>query len=522
MTSGSRGRAMGSNPVSPTSGSTVRDHYTTSTPGLMRHLGPRSHSDISRSSYTPSLPETPRTMLSPHATAPYNSNNTMYSNQAYSNVPREPSQTPPFQEQETLLEIRLDDGATTVRPTIHAKIEKGFFISGDECWTCYRRNYFSVNCSFTLEPFPSGRSIYVYEQGQQPQRVQAMAMSLSAAVDGAAGKTVDLVQHTPKRDKGPQCAIQVTRISPTPPNRGHNTNPGSDPHYNYLTSGHPRASPQPVVHLPLQMAPESQSTADQAVNGVTAASPSANTHTFERIQFKSATANNGKRRAQQQYYHLIVELFADVRTSSEQAPKWVKIAKRASSQVVVRGRSPSHYSNEGPNSMGRGGGAGGNIGGRHNMPGWTSMSHLGGQAGYGASSLSRYGMSPNGANNYSLNCHPDTLPGPLPGPQHLMHPHTEMDSMRSYHTSTSHGGNFLPGVDDEPKPAYSYYPGALHQAGLAPPLSSVPVKMEHSVSRADEDGSGHTLPMLTGRSVNDMAHNTSRGIYSYVQAEPSM
>ncbi|KAF2191300.1 hypothetical protein K469DRAFT_368274 [Zopfia rhizophila CBS 207.26] len=40
------------------------------------------------------------------------------------------------------------------------------------------------------------------------------------------------------------------------------------------------------------------------------ASHSGSTHqyTFERIQFKSATTNKGERWAQQQYYHLIVEL----------------------------------------------------------------------------------------------------------------------------------------------------------------------------------------------------------------------
>lgn len=66
--------------------------------------------------------------------------------------------------------------------------------------------------------------------------------------------------------------------------------------------------------------------------------------TFERIQFKTATANNGKRRAAQQYYFLLVELLADV--GSQHPDRWIKVAFRMSAPLVVRGRSPSHYQND--------------------------------------------------------------------------------------------------------------------------------------------------------------------------------
>ena len=47
---------------------------------------------------------------------------------------------------------------TTVTPTLDAKVEKGFFYSGDHVWTCYRRNYFSVNVSYQLSPWiPNAR-----------------------------------------------------------------------------------------------------------------------------------------------------------------------------------------------------------------------------------------------------------------------------------------------------------------------------------------------------------------------------
>ena len=62
---------------------------------------------------------------------------------------------------------------------------------------------------------------------------------------------------------------------------------------------------------------------------------------FERLQFKHATANNGKRRASQEYFAILVEVWAKIRSISE---PWTLIATRKSAPVVVRGRSPGHYS----------------------------------------------------------------------------------------------------------------------------------------------------------------------------------
>ncbi len=249
-------------------------------------------------------------------------------------------ESPPFLEQETINEIFCD--GHTVQPQIEAKIEKGFFYSSDNCWTCYRRNYFSVQCSYSLSPYPSSRPLYLAESGQKThQPIQALGICLSAAVDGPSGKSIELVQHTPKRDKGPQNPIHITKLSPTPP------------------------------FLPLQGVDHHDISHDQTQHSTYSSHqplPTAHQHTFERIQFKSATANNGKRRAQQQYYHLIVELWADVRGVHDKEAKWKKIAQRISHQVVVRGRSPSHYQNEGPQTASaRGGPSGGSGTGSGNL-----------------------------------------------------------------------------------------------------------------------------------------------------------
>lgn len=262
-----------------------------------------------------------------------------------------------------------------VVPRIHAKMEKGFFLSPDRSWTCYRRNYFSVTCSFELAPHIGNGRLCL-----NGQRVQAMGMKLTAAVDDPTGKGIELIQHTPKRDRGPKNTIPIIKISPTPPN-GRPAESTMSPHGVYhvpMSSFHPTGVPTgpqlPLQNLHDDSPPSSRSTSPTGRRhehtysfGHLASSqlpmPGQNIqHTFERVQFKSATANNGKRRASQQYFHLMVELWVDIRADGADKAKWVKIAYTISDKVVVRGRSPSHYKAEnqggGSSSTGRGGSTG--------------------------------------------------------------------------------------------------------------------------------------------------------------------
>ncbi|KAF3938974.1 hypothetical protein ABW19_dt0203535 [Dactylella cylindrospora] len=228
---------------------------------------------------------------------------------------------PPLHDTEFLQKIVTAEGHI-IRPEIHARIDKGFFLS-DNDWTCYRRNYFSVGCSYSLYPQPSGPLYLQRHVGLDP--VNGFAVKISAAVEGAGGKPVELVQHTPKRDKGPQMQPSFIKLVPqsaTPSQLGTGSIPssimrhGAEYDYNYPHSH--------LAHQPL----------NQAV--------------YDRIQFKSATANNGKRRAAQQYYHLIVELYAEVLspTGADPDSSYIMVAKRVSAPMVVRGRSPGHYVDE--------------------------------------------------------------------------------------------------------------------------------------------------------------------------------
>lgn len=178
-------------------------------------------------------------------------------------------------------------------------MDRGFFLA-DNDWTCYRRNYFQVSGAFAIH----GLNHHAYYSSDQESQclvqvdghfypVYNFSMNISARVSNS-DKKIDLVQHTPKRDKGPQSTPQAKLIMP-----GGN----------------------------LQM---SSVGANQSIV------------TFERIQFKTATANNGKRRAAQQYYVCLVDLYAEIDNHGNHQK--VKIASCQSAPLVVRGRSPGHYS----------------------------------------------------------------------------------------------------------------------------------------------------------------------------------
>ncbi|OLY83036.1 Transcription factor vib-1 [Smittium mucronatum] len=292
-------------------------------------------------------------------------------------------------------------------PKLKCKVDRGFFLSSGE-WTCYRRNYFQISSSFELcyEPSsvdgfnsdiissdasfnpdtskdkgdrfnssapssgrddPDSLAPPINSQGETtPQKSNtdnrnqlstspsflvldsqskksfpvssfSLGISAQAVLDDSGNsspsipyKRIDLIQHTPKRDKGPQI---------TPPNL--EIVPVEKPSFN-------RPHPQ-------QRTSNSQMINNNYVPGAnpfSSSSQSNYTVCFERLQFKTATANNGKRRAAQQYYKLILTLYAELKSG-----KRLSIACISSAPLVVRGRSPSHYSDNSSsaNSAGHGG-----------------------------------------------------------------------------------------------------------------------------------------------------------------------
>lgn len=242
----------------------------------------------------------------------------------------------------------MDPNMTNIIPDISGVIDKGTFLSSDREWTYYRRNYLACICSFSLSPSCPGAGIQFTPTPMsgtnttQTLQVYGFAMCISALVADNEQHAIELVQHTPKREKSLISKPSKTPIAPKTSATPHNTSlslhgVGSD-----LSS--------------------SRSLYTDGFGGQTNVGQQVPTeHTFKRIQFRQATQNNGKRRAAQQYYHLVVELRGDVGT---QVPEqFVKVAFRKSAKVTVRGRPPGHYQKERRNSHGNGtGGAAGSGG----------------------------------------------------------------------------------------------------------------------------------------------------------------
>jgi meiosis-specific transcription factor NDT80 len=408
-------------------------------------------------------------------------------------------ESPPFSAQENYGTI-ICDGQNVV-PNIDAKIEKGFFYSSDRVWTCYRRNYFAVNVSFGLSPWtPNGRLYLDQGNGKPQEQIQSMAVSLAAAVDGTAGKTIELIQHTPKRDKGPQLPMKKELLAPNPPGKSHD-------HSGYGLNNFHQPPSQPGPLLPLQ----TESDSSQQYSPASHAS-SNSLHAFERIQFKSATANNGKRRAQQQYYHLIVELWANIQNLRDSEPRWVKVAAKLSHPVVVRGRSPSHYQNEGPhNATARGPGSSGFGGsGQNGMNGRSGGSYSGygnGLSGGGTTAMgsmyrgNTYSLDPSPAGSHSVSSASSLSGGPvegLVGDQHMVE---EEDTK-------------MMGAPHD----YQYYPSALYE-GLPPKSEGTLPLPERRVVKEEYQG---PAPISTGWQIGGCGRFTgmesSRGYYPDVHA----
>ena len=124
---------------------------------------------------------------------------------------------PPLSPTELLYQNIQTTGGQPIRPEIIGKFGKGLFLAEND-WTCYRRNYLQISCSYTLHPSLPAETIMHLMQGGHSTQIQAFAMSISSVVDGDHGKPNELVQHTPKREKGPLMRPGLVVLLPHPLN----------------------------------------------------------------------------------------------------------------------------------------------------------------------------------------------------------------------------------------------------------------------------------------------------------------
>lgn len=157
--------------------------------------------------------------------------------------------------------------------------------------TCYRRNLWQCSGQLTLP-----RSVYNVMDDQGRQIPIAELSASITALESIEGKATEIIS-IPWKSTNPQTG-EENKVAGPPPN----------------------------INLDLSSGQELD--ANRVSVGVS----------WKRLQFKHATANNGRRKGLQQHYVVQITLLGKVKTGET-----IKIAEIQSGPVIVRGRSPRNF-----------------------------------------------------------------------------------------------------------------------------------------------------------------------------------
>lgn len=176
-------------------------------------------------------------------------------------------------------------------------------------WFCYRRNYISVDSSFSLD-VPYDQSQLYLESTGVPIHGFGLSMSVKDKVNDY-DEPVKLMQYTSKRERGPKSDVRIHYVNPE-----MNT-------FNNISSK-PGVDRDPSL-------PYSVNTTIRYWR-----------HRFQHIQFRKATNNRRVNGILQGSVSVSIDLYADVRSSKYDNPVWVKVVSRLSESVAVKGKSPCY------------------------------------------------------------------------------------------------------------------------------------------------------------------------------------
>ncbi|ORZ19774.1 hypothetical protein BCR42DRAFT_489649 [Absidia repens] len=333
-------------------------------------------------------------------------------------------ESPVFGRTKYLGNVYAADQSTVLDVTIQSNIGGGFFLVHND-WTCYRRNYFQITSEFLLKDmvalnYNQDLPCYVRDDEQTFHQVQQFYVGIDGQ-STANGTRVALVQLTTKRDRGAQTTPELKPIRPA---GAYSLSKDDDI--------------QPIV-------------------------------SFERMQFKTATGNNGKYRSgTQKYFAVVVELFAKTESSDD----LILVATTTSQGIVVRGRSPGHYADQTH---------------RHNHPAnststlpMKSTRHY--SQPYSSHAPPPIGMYPPGYVPYYYSAGSDTLP-----------PRAGVPRMPNGASSSSTSGS------------YSYYPPIISRSQPATALRIPALFRTYGYSYQYYYSSQHTQPSDSASSIYDQS-----------------
>lgn len=168
--------------------------------------------------------------------------------------------------------------------------------------TCYRRNLFQITGSVTL---PRGLRYIMTEQGDRiPILAQELTVSATESVEGNSVKIISVPWKTPAANGNPLAEDG-----------------------NSATSNNPKIEKEPPP-IPLDIMAGQDLDTDYATFPIA----------WKRLQFRVATANNGRRKELQQHFVVRLKVVATLSTGAK-----IPICEVQSGPVIVRGRSPRNF-----------------------------------------------------------------------------------------------------------------------------------------------------------------------------------
>lgn len=171
--------------------------------------------------------------------------------------------------------------------------------------TCYRRNLFQITGSITL---PRGMRYIMTDQGDRiPILAQELTVSATESVEGNPVKIISVPWKTP--------AAAAANSGTALEDNGNNTG----------SAAKVEKEPPPI---PLDIMAGQDLDTDYATFPIT----------WKRLQFRVATANNGRRKELQQHFVVRLKVVATLSTGAK-----ISISEVQSGPVIVRGRSPRNF-----------------------------------------------------------------------------------------------------------------------------------------------------------------------------------
>ena len=225
--------------------------------------------------------------------------------------PRLPMSKIPFEATVKVQSI-YDEGGQAVPVILRCDMPRTFGYldkEGTRRWVAYRRNYFQPSVSIELEPPSSDDQGHLTTEDVSGRMTPVLGFRARLRGYNNQNNEVEMVVFTAKRK----------------------------PLFTGWGMSNEKTGPAPVRLRPTEKRTQRvvypKSTGDLSLK---------TEHKFERPQFKASTDNNGMRRSGQTYYHVRVEVEAEVQGDNGET-EWVLVASCRSGPLITRGRSPKSF-----------------------------------------------------------------------------------------------------------------------------------------------------------------------------------